>query len=197
MRYENVLELPSDGIVQTIESIFLMWKFTGDPIWRRRAWEIFQNIEKWTRLEHGYAALRRVDQMSSGHSNSMPRYLLAFIYNHSKLCYSYFLAETLKYLYLTFLDHDPWPLDKYGNYLVYPRIFWYNSYINSVFNTEAHPFPVFRWTEAEQQRWDKLRATRSWIFLLPCTCIWITSCFALLPYWTVVTALQQGTQKSS
>ena len=37
---------------------------------------------------------------------------------------SFFLAETLKYLYLIFTDDDVLPLDKW------------------VFNTEAHPFPV-------------------------------------------------------
>lgn len=46
---------------------------------------------------------------------------------------SFFLAETLKYLYLLFSDDDVIPLDKY------------------VFNTEAHPFPIFedieKWRE--------------------------------------------------
>ena len=42
---------------------------------------------------------------------------------------SYFLAETLKYLYLLFSEDDVIPLDQY------------------VFNTEAHPFPVFEWTQ--------------------------------------------------
>lgn len=45
---------------------------------------------------------------------------------------SYFLAETLKYLYLLFLDDDIVPLEKW------------------VFNTEAHPLPVFAWTESEK-----------------------------------------------
>lgn len=38
---------------------------------------------------------------------------------------TFFLAETLKYLYLLFGSTEVFPLDKY------------------VFNTEAHPFPVF------------------------------------------------------
>jgi mannosyl-oligosaccharide alpha-1,2-mannosidase len=37
---------------------------------------------------------------------------------------SFFLAETLKYLYLTFADPSEIPLDQW------------------VFNTEAHPFPI-------------------------------------------------------
>lgn len=39
---------------------------------------------------------------------------------------TFWLAETLKYFYLLFSDESVVPLDKY------------------VFNTEAHPFPVFQ-----------------------------------------------------
>lgn len=45
---------------------------------------------------------------------------------------SWFLAETLKYLYLLFDDVDHIPIDKW------------------VFNTEAHPLPVFDWSQAEK-----------------------------------------------
>jgi mannosyl-oligosaccharide alpha-1,2-mannosidase len=50
------------------------------------------------------------------------------------LSLSYFLAETLKYLYLLFDDKDTIPLDKW------------------VFNTEAHPLPVFSWTDQNKQK---------------------------------------------
>lgn len=40
----------------------------------------------------------------------------------------------LKYLYLLFLDEEPIPLDRY------------------VFNTEAHPFPIFEWTQWEKEK---------------------------------------------
>jgi hypothetical protein len=58
------------------------------------------------------------------------------------MIHSYFLAETLKYLYLTFIDpeEDPWPLG------------------TTVLNTEAHGFPIFTWSEAQQRRWDALRS---------------------------------------
>lgn len=45
---------------------------------------------------------------------------------------SFFICR-LKYLYLLFIDEDPVPLDKW------------------VFNTEAHPFPTFEWTEEEKE----------------------------------------------
>ncbi|PSR83661.1 hypothetical protein PHLCEN_2v5668 [Hermanssonia centrifuga] len=46
---------------------------------------------------------------------------------------SFFFAETLKYAYLLFTDEDLVPLDKW------------------TFNTEAHPFPVFKWSKWEKQ----------------------------------------------
>jgi hypothetical protein len=49
--------------------------------------------------------------------------------------YSYFLAETLKYLYLLFSEDDLMPFDKW------------------VFNTEAHPFPVFTWSAWEKKQY--------------------------------------------
>jgi len=42
----------------------------------------------------------------------------------------------LKYLYLLFTDDELIPLDKW------------------VFNTEAHPFPVFNWTDEEKVRFE-------------------------------------------
>jgi mannosyl-oligosaccharide alpha-1,2-mannosidase len=47
--------------------------------------------------------------------------------------HSFFLAETLKYLYLIFDDVDSISLDRW------------------VFNTEAHPLPIFSWTEKEKE----------------------------------------------
>lgn len=50
--------------------------------------------------------------------------------------HSFFLAETLKYLYLLFDNQDPISLDKW------------------VFNTEAHPLPVFTWTPEERSAFN-------------------------------------------
>ncbi|PSS29750.1 hypothetical protein PHLCEN_2v2898 [Hermanssonia centrifuga] len=49
---------------------------------------------------------------------------------------SWFFAETLKYAYLLFTDEDLIPLNQW------------------VFNTEAHPFPIFRWSEWETKHLD-------------------------------------------
>jgi mannosyl-oligosaccharide alpha-1,2-mannosidase len=123
--------------------MYIMWKTTRNPIWRERAWEIFERIERSTRLVNGYATLSRVDLMSSGFKDEMPRYVhkLRRFLRIDSIAISYLFAETFKHLYLSFLDplEDPWPLSQY------------------VFTTEAHPLPIFGWTDAEQQRYDAFR----------------------------------------
>ncbi|KAJ7636885.1 glycoside hydrolase family 47 protein [Roridomyces roridus] len=49
---------------------------------------------------------------------------------------SWFFAETLKYLFLLFTDEELIPLDKW------------------VFNTEAHPLPVFEWSQREIEQYN-------------------------------------------
>jgi mannosyl-oligosaccharide alpha-1,2-mannosidase len=48
-------------MTQTVESIFYMWRLTGDYKWRERGYEIFQAIEKHTRTEYGYTSVMGVD----------------------------------------------------------------------------------------------------------------------------------------
>ncbi|KAJ2778056.1 hypothetical protein H4R18_004826 [Coemansia javaensis] len=96
---------------ETIESLFVLHRITGNPVYREWGWDIFQAIEKYTRVEHGYAAYADIENTSAKDSweDSME---------------SFFLAETLKYLYLLFAPHDLLPLDKF------------------VLNTEAHPLRI-------------------------------------------------------
>ncbi|KAH8093117.1 glycoside hydrolase [Cristinia sonorae] len=107
---------------ETVESLYILWRVTGDEVWRDRGWSIFQAIEREARTPSGYSTLRNV-AFHGELNDDMP---------------SFFLAETLKYLYLLFLDEDPIPLDKW------------------VFNTEAHPFPVFNWTSWEKHKFEIL-----------------------------------------
>ncbi|KAI0831842.1 seven-hairpin glycosidase [Trametes gibbosa] len=104
---------------ETIESIYIMWRTTGNPEWRERGWTIFQAIERETKTASGYASLKMVMQSPGTQSDEQP---------------SYFLAETLKYLYLLFKNEDLVPLDQW------------------VFNTEAHPLPVFTWNSWEKHK---------------------------------------------
>jgi len=96
---------------ETVESLFIAHRLTGHPQFRRWGWQIFQAIEKHCKLpEGGYATVLNVDQKATSHEDKME---------------TFFLSETLKYLYLLF-DHA----DKI-------------SLSEVVFNTEAHILPVF------------------------------------------------------
>ncbi|TDL23978.1 seven-hairpin glycosidase [Rickenella mellea] len=104
---------------ETLESIYIMWRTTGEKKWRERGWQIFEALEAEAKTTNGYATLFSVMQSPAILQDSMP---------------SFFLAETLKYLYLMFSETDLVPLDRF------------------VFNTEAHPLPVFRWTDWEKRK---------------------------------------------
>ncbi|KAG8721769.1 hypothetical protein FRC08_010401 [Ceratobasidium sp. 394] len=106
---------------ETLESIFLLWRTTKDPVWRERGWKIFQAIEKHSRTKYGYGSVSHVDVAQAASTiNSQP---------------SYFLAETLKYLFLLFSEDSALPLDKF------------------VFNTEAHPLKVWKWRDWEMKKY--------------------------------------------
>ncbi|KAG5644461.1 hypothetical protein DXG03_008361 [Asterophora parasitica] len=117
----SVDRLDTDLWGQTVESLYVMWRTTGDVKWRERGYEIFTAIERNARTQYGYASVDRVDNDVVQQIDDMP---------------SFFLAETLKYLYLLFDDEDPYPFAKW------------------VFNTEAHPLPTFQWTEWEKKRYN-------------------------------------------
>lgn len=94
---------------ETVESIFYAWRFTHDEKYREWGWKIFQSIERHTKTQYGYASVNSVDEESPKRYDEM---------------HSFFLAETLKYLYLLFSPDNLIPLDKF------------------VFNTEAHPLKI-------------------------------------------------------
>ncbi|ORX65946.1 glycoside hydrolase [Linderina pennispora] len=96
------------------KSIFVLYRITGDDKYREWGWNIFMAIEKYARTPYGYAAVRNVGERLVQESNwedSME---------------SFFLAETLKYLYLLFSPPNLISLDEY------------------VLNTEAHPFKIIK-----------------------------------------------------
>ncbi|XP_046962972.1 mannosyl-oligosaccharide alpha-1,2-mannosidase IA [Vanessa cardui] len=94
---------------ETFESYFIMWRLTKDQKYRDWGWEAVQALEKHCRVEGGYTGLVNV-------YHSAPQ--------GDDVQQSFFLAETLKYLYLLFSDDSLLHLDEW------------------VFNTEAHPFPI-------------------------------------------------------
>ncbi|KAK1991905.1 family 47 glycosyl hydrolase [Colletotrichum falcatum] len=97
---------------ETVESLFMMYRITGNSMYREWGWKIFQSFQKHT-LAHdgeGYTSLNNVRTVPPATRDNME---------------SFWLAETLKYLYLLFSPTDYMPLTEV------------------VFNTEAHPFPRF------------------------------------------------------
>ncbi|KAL0398338.1 UNVERIFIED_CONTAM: Mannosyl-oligosaccharide 1,2-alpha-mannosidase MNS3 [Sesamum radiatum] len=95
---------------ETVESLFVLFRITEDPKYREWGWEIFEAFEKYTKVDSGgYTSLDDVTVLPPHRRDKME---------------TFFLGETLKYLYLLFGDRNAIPLDKY------------------VFNTEAHPLPI-------------------------------------------------------
>ncbi|KAK6915150.1 Glycoside hydrolase family 47 [Dillenia turbinata] len=101
---------------ETIESLFYLWRLTGNKTYQEWGWNIFQAFEKNSRIESGYVGLKDVN---TGDKDNMMQ--------------SFFLAETLKYLYLLFSPPSVISLDEW------------------VFNTEAHPLRIVARHEQEQR----------------------------------------------
>ncbi|KAK8074574.1 Mannosyl-oligosaccharide 1-2-alpha-mannosidase MNS1 [Apiospora hydei] len=89
---------------EAIESIFILYRVTGNEELRDVAWDMFQGIMKSTRTEYAYSAIADVTvEGETRKDDSME---------------SFWLAETLKYFYLIFSppdvisldDYDPWEL---------------------------------------------------------------------------------------
>ncbi|KAG1848535.1 glycoside hydrolase family 47 protein [Suillus subalutaceus] len=84
---------------ETVESIFIAFRLTGDPKYRDYGWAIFQAIEKHCRIPTGgYASVINVDQVPVEYDDKMETFLM---------------SETLKYLYLLFADSSVLPLNEY------------------------------------------------------------------------------------
>lgn len=105
---------------ETVETLYYLYKITGDEKYREWGYEIFENFIKYARVPEGkgkddrirYTCLRDVTVNPPVLKDNME---------------SFWLAETLKYLYLLFADEvdSKWDLQ------------------HIVFNTEAHPLPRF------------------------------------------------------
>ena len=91
---------------EAVESFFVLHHITGDPIYREWGWEIFLAIERFCKLPVAYGSYKNVLDPNVKPDDRME---------------SFFLAETIKYLFLLF-DPDT-DLDIINKH---------------VFNTEAH-----------------------------------------------------------
>ncbi|KAF9031395.1 seven-hairpin glycosidase [Hymenopellis radicata] len=107
---------------EALETFYIMWKLGEGDVWRERGWTVFEAIEKHARTKWAYASIVNVDVQDEAITlkDELP---------------SYFLAETLKYLYLMFDETIDLPFESW------------------VFTTEAHPLPIFEWSKVEKERY--------------------------------------------
>ncbi|PYH87791.1 class I alpha-mannosidase 1A [Aspergillus ellipticus CBS 707.79] len=83
---------------EAIESVFIMYRLTGDNYWREKGWEMFEAVSKHTRTELANSAIDDVTVETPTMLDEMQ---------------SFWLAETLKYFYLLFSDPGVVSLDEY------------------------------------------------------------------------------------
>ncbi|KAF9620685.1 hypothetical protein IFM89_013985 [Coptis chinensis] len=103
----TAMQLP-EVKVACVESLFVLYRITEDPKYREWGWKIFEAFEKYTKVDSGgFTSLNDVTKLPPERRDKME---------------TFFLGETLKYIYLLFSESTVLPLDKF------------------VFNTEAHPF---------------------------------------------------------
>merc|ERR550539_227030 len=94
---------------ETFESYFILWRLTHDQKYRDWGWEAVQALDKVCKAPGGYTGVKNAYQIDSPKDDVQQ---------------SFFLAESLKYLYLLFSDDHLISLDEW------------------VLNTEAHPLPI-------------------------------------------------------
>ncbi|NXB61995.1 MA1A1 mannosidase, partial [Struthidea cinerea] len=107
---------------EVIETYMYMWRLTHDPKYRQWGWEAVEALEKHCRVDGGYSGIRDVYNNHESHDDVQQ---------------SFFLSETLKYLYLLFSEDDLLPFEHW------------------VFNTEAHPLPVLRKDDGNKEENQK------------------------------------------
>lgn len=83
---------------EAIESVFIMYRLTGDKALQDAAWRMFNAIEKYTRTDIASAAITDMTMEDPPKDNRME---------------SFWLAETLKYFYAIFSEPDILDLDEF------------------------------------------------------------------------------------
>ena len=95
---------------ETVESLFILNRITGAPVYRDWGFQIMRALDKHCKTTYGYGAYPDVRDVNRRPEDRME---------------SFFLAETLKYLFLLQDPDSEISLDEF------------------VFNTEAHPLRIF------------------------------------------------------
>ncbi|PRP88409.1 hypothetical protein PROFUN_03323 [Planoprotostelium fungivorum] len=98
---------------ETLESLYVLWKKTGDEKYRGWAWKVFTAIERNCKTKYGYSGIKDATRVVDTPKDDVQ--------------HAYLLSETFKYLYLIFED------DAKASY----------DLRRVVFNTEAHALTIF------------------------------------------------------
>ncbi|KAH8909279.1 family 47 glycosyl hydrolase [Coniochaeta sp. PMI_546] len=85
---------------EAIESVFYLWRITGQKEWQDYAWDMFQAVANGTETQYASAAVLDVTIAKK----DLPQ---------EDYMESFWIAETLKYFYLAFSPPDLIDLDKY------------------------------------------------------------------------------------
>ena len=130
---------------ETMESLFVLWRVTHEDEWREAGWRIFSAFVRYCRVDGGgYTGLLDVTRAESDRqagraqwSTRLHEWQVAngkegegeagYVFEWSNWkdhMESFWLSETMKYVWLLFSEDDVLPIDEY------------------VFNTEAHPLPI-------------------------------------------------------
>lgn len=110
-----IADMSSAGLLrpETVESLFILHRVTGDAKYQEWGWRIFLSIEQHARRPDreggGYTAIENVNKKKPKRLDRLD---------------SFFFAETLKYLFLLFSPSHALSLDDF------------------VFNTEGHPMAI-------------------------------------------------------
>ncbi|KAE9966406.1 hypothetical protein BLS_007029 [Venturia inaequalis] len=83
---------------EAIESVFILYRITGDTRYQDIAWQMFTSIDRVCKTEISYAAIHTVLEKDPPPADSSE---------------SFWMAETLKYFYLIFSEPDVISLDDY------------------------------------------------------------------------------------
>jgi Glycosyl hydrolase family 47. len=125
---------------ETIESIFYMYRITGDEMYREWGWEMFKSF-----IRHTSVVEEKPSKLAPSDTGTISR-IKGFTSLDDALVIpakkrdnmeSFWMAETLKYFYLLFSDRDFISLEEH------------------VFNTEAHPLPRFKPTDELKTGWER------------------------------------------
>ncbi|KAK3185767.1 hypothetical protein K4F52_005423 [Lecanicillium sp. MT-2017a] len=83
---------------EAIESVYYMWRITGDEAWREAAWRMWEGITREAKTNVAYGTVLNVRQRGWGTANIME---------------TFWLGETVKYFYLIFQDESVIDLDEW------------------------------------------------------------------------------------